>query len=99
MLLELQASLKFDYAYSLNLRSCRWFTPGGLALSIAVALPHTSRRRPARFPYRRCSGYDEILRATIGASHSGEMISVITRATNANIGLKKVGAAIHPYWT
>lgn len=44
-------------------------------------------------------GTDEILGATIVAAHAGDMISEITLAMNGNLGLKTVGAAIHPYPT
>lgn len=44
-------------------------------------------------------GSDEILGATIVASHAGDLISEVTLAMNGKLGLKSVGAAIHPYPT
>ncbi|EMI21318.1 pyridine nucleotide-disulfide oxidoreductase dimerization region [Rhodopirellula maiorica SM1] len=44
-------------------------------------------------------GTDKILGATIVAEHAGDMISEITLAMTAGIGLSKIGAAIHPYPT
>ena len=44
-------------------------------------------------------GTDRIVGATIVAAHAGEMISEITLAMVGKLGLKTVGAAIHPYPT
>jgi pyruvate/2-oxoglutarate dehydrogenase complex dihydrolipoamide dehydrogenase (E3) component len=44
-------------------------------------------------------GRDEILGATIVARHAGEMISEITVAMAARIGLGKLASVIHPYPT
>jgi pyruvate/2-oxoglutarate dehydrogenase complex dihydrolipoamide dehydrogenase (E3) component len=44
-------------------------------------------------------GSDEILGATIVASHAGEMISEITTAIAHKIGLSKMSSVIHPYPT
>jgi pyruvate/2-oxoglutarate dehydrogenase complex dihydrolipoamide dehydrogenase (E3) component len=44
-------------------------------------------------------GSDEILGATIVASHAGEMISEITTAMGNKIGLSKLSSVIHPYPT
>ncbi len=44
-------------------------------------------------------GSDEILGATIVASHAGEMISELTTAMVNNIGLSKLSSVIHPYPT
>jgi pyruvate/2-oxoglutarate dehydrogenase complex dihydrolipoamide dehydrogenase (E3) component len=44
-------------------------------------------------------GRDEILGATIVARHAGEMISEITVAMTARIGLGKLASVIHPYPT
>lgn len=44
-------------------------------------------------------GTDEILGATIVAAHSGDLISELTVAINGKLGLKSIGAAIHPYPT
>jgi pyruvate/2-oxoglutarate dehydrogenase complex dihydrolipoamide dehydrogenase (E3) component len=44
-------------------------------------------------------GSDRILGATLVAEHAGDMISEITLAMTAGIGLSKVGATIHPYPT
>ncbi|MEX0679243.1 MAG: mercuric reductase [Pirellulales bacterium] len=44
-------------------------------------------------------GTDRILGATIVAAHAGDMISEITLAMKHGIGLKKIGATIHPYPT
>lgn len=44
-------------------------------------------------------GSDEILGATVVASHAGEMISEITAAMNAGMGLGKLANVIHPYPT
>ena len=46
----------------------------------------------------RC-GTDEILGATIVASHAGEMISEVTTAIVNKIGLSKLSSVIHPYPT
>jgi len=45
------------------------------------------------------AGSDQILGATIVASHAGEMISEITMAIVHNIGLSKLSTVIHPYPT
>ena len=45
------------------------------------------------------AGTDQILGATIVARHAGEMISEITLAMTAKIGLKTIGSTIHPYPT
>ncbi len=44
-------------------------------------------------------GSDKILGATIVASHAGDMISEISTAMQAKMGLKKLGSVIHPYPT
>ena len=44
-------------------------------------------------------GSDEILGATIVASHAGEMISEITTAIANKIGLSQISSVIHPYPT
>src|SRR5713226_890995 len=44
-------------------------------------------------------GHDEILGATIVARHAGEMISEISVAMAARIGLGKLASVIHPYPT
>jgi pyruvate/2-oxoglutarate dehydrogenase complex dihydrolipoamide dehydrogenase (E3) component len=44
-------------------------------------------------------GTDRILGATIVAAHAGEMISELTLAITAGIGLGKISAVIHPYPT
>jgi pyruvate/2-oxoglutarate dehydrogenase complex dihydrolipoamide dehydrogenase (E3) component len=44
-------------------------------------------------------GSDEILGATIVASHAGEIISEVTTAMVNNIGLSKLSSVIHPYPT
>ena len=44
-------------------------------------------------------GTDQILGATIVARHAGEMISEITLAMVAGIGLEKIATVIHPYPT
>jgi len=44
-------------------------------------------------------GSDQILGATIVAAHAGEMISQITTAMVAKIGLSKLSTVIHPYPT
>lgn len=44
-------------------------------------------------------GTDRILGATIVAAHAGELIGEITLAIKAGIGLRTVGATIHPYPT
>ena len=44
-------------------------------------------------------GTDEILGATIVAAHAGALISELTRAITARLGLKATGATIHPYPT
>lgn len=45
------------------------------------------------------SGTDEILGATIVASHAGEMLSELTLAIHAGIGLATIAGTIHPYPT
>lgn len=42
---------------------------------------------------------DQILGATIVASHAGEMISEITLAIVSGVGLRKLASVIHPYPT
>ncbi len=44
-------------------------------------------------------GNDEILGATIVASHAGDMISELTLAMEKGIGLGKISSVIHPYPT
>ena len=44
-------------------------------------------------------GSDQILGATIVASHAGEMINELTLAITAGIGLKTLATVIHPYPT
>jgi pyruvate/2-oxoglutarate dehydrogenase complex dihydrolipoamide dehydrogenase (E3) component len=44
-------------------------------------------------------GSDEILGATIVARHAGEMISEISVAMAAKLGLGKLASVIHPYPT
>ncbi len=51
----------------------------------------------ARIHLRR--GSDEILGASVVASHAGEMISEITLAMTTGLGLRKIAATIHPYPT
>jgi pyruvate/2-oxoglutarate dehydrogenase complex dihydrolipoamide dehydrogenase (E3) component len=45
------------------------------------------------------SGSDEILGATIVAGHAGEMISEVTLAMVAHLGLGTLANVIHPYPT
>lgn len=45
------------------------------------------------------AGTDRILGATLVARHAGEMISEITLAMTARVGLHKLGKTIHPYPT
>ncbi len=44
-------------------------------------------------------GTDKIVGATIVASHAGDLISELTLAMKAGIGLKTIGSTIHPYPT
>lgn len=44
-------------------------------------------------------GTDEIVGATVVAAHAGDLISEITLAMKAKVGLKAIGATIHPYPT
>ncbi|HEV2086246.1 MAG TPA: mercuric reductase [Gemmatimonadales bacterium] len=44
-------------------------------------------------------GTDRILGATLVAEHAGEMISEISVAMTAGLGLRRIGATIHPYPT
>ena len=44
-------------------------------------------------------GSDEILGATIVASHAGDLISEVTTAMVNKIGLSKLSSTIHPYPT
>lgn len=44
-------------------------------------------------------GTDRILGATIVAAHAGELISEITLAMTHGLGLRQIGATIHPYPT
>jgi pyruvate/2-oxoglutarate dehydrogenase complex dihydrolipoamide dehydrogenase (E3) component len=44
-------------------------------------------------------GTDRILGATIVAEHAGDLISELTLAITAGIGLKKIAGTIHPYPT
>jgi pyruvate/2-oxoglutarate dehydrogenase complex dihydrolipoamide dehydrogenase (E3) component len=44
-------------------------------------------------------GSDQILGATIVGSHAGDMISEITVAMQAGMGLGKLASVIHPYPT
>ncbi len=45
------------------------------------------------------AGTDRIIGATLVAEHAGEMIGELTLAIKAGIGLKTLGATIHPYPT
>ncbi|MBI4323710.1 MAG: mercuric reductase [Chloroflexi bacterium] len=44
-------------------------------------------------------GTDEILGATVVAGHAGDIISELTLAMKGKLGLKTIGATIHPYPT
>ena len=44
-------------------------------------------------------GTDQIIGATIVASHAGEMISQLTTAIVNQVGLNKLSSVIHPYPT
>ncbi|MCC7374180.1 MAG: FAD-dependent oxidoreductase [Verrucomicrobiales bacterium] len=44
-------------------------------------------------------GTDEILGATVVAAHAGELIGELTLAMKGKLGLKTLGATIHPYPT
>ena len=44
-------------------------------------------------------GTDEIVGATVVAAHAGEMIGELTLAMKGGLGLKTLGATIHPYPT
>jgi pyruvate/2-oxoglutarate dehydrogenase complex dihydrolipoamide dehydrogenase (E3) component len=44
-------------------------------------------------------GTDEIVGATIVAAHAGDLIGELTLAIRGNLGLKTIGATIHPYPT
>lgn len=45
------------------------------------------------------AGTDTILGATVVASHAGDLVSEITLAMQAKVGLGAVGRVIHPYPT
>jgi pyruvate/2-oxoglutarate dehydrogenase complex dihydrolipoamide dehydrogenase (E3) component len=45
------------------------------------------------------AGSDTLLGATIVAEHAGELISQVTQAMTAGIGLGKLGETIYPYPT
>ena len=45
------------------------------------------------------AGSDRIVGATIVAAHAGEMISEVTLAMTANLGLRRFSDVIHPYPT
>lgn len=44
-------------------------------------------------------GTDQIVGATIVAAHAGDLISEVTLAMNGKLGLRTLGATIHPYPT
>ncbi len=44
-------------------------------------------------------GTDQILGATVVAAHAGELIGELSLAMKGRLGLKTIGAAIHPYPT
>jgi pyruvate/2-oxoglutarate dehydrogenase complex dihydrolipoamide dehydrogenase (E3) component len=44
-------------------------------------------------------GTDEIVGATVVATHAGELIGELTLAMKGKLGLKTIGATIHPYPT
>jgi pyruvate/2-oxoglutarate dehydrogenase complex dihydrolipoamide dehydrogenase (E3) component len=44
-------------------------------------------------------GTDQILGATVVAENAGDMISELTLAMTAGLGLKKIGSTVHPYPT
>ena len=44
-------------------------------------------------------GTDEIVGATVVAAHAGDLIGELTLAMKGKLGLKMIGAAIHPYPT
>jgi len=44
-------------------------------------------------------GTDEIMGATVVAAHAGDLIGELTLAMKGGLGMKSVGAAIHPYPT
>jgi pyruvate/2-oxoglutarate dehydrogenase complex dihydrolipoamide dehydrogenase (E3) component len=45
------------------------------------------------------AGTDQIVGATVVAAHAGEMIGELSLAMSAKVGLRAIGAAIHPYPT
>ncbi len=45
------------------------------------------------------AGTDKILGATIVASHAGDLISEVTTAMKAGLGLGSIASVIHPYPT
>jgi len=47
----------------------------------------------------RAKGTDQILGATLVATHAGEMISQLTLAIKAGIGLGAIAGTIYPYPT
>jgi pyruvate/2-oxoglutarate dehydrogenase complex dihydrolipoamide dehydrogenase (E3) component len=44
-------------------------------------------------------GTDEIVGATVVAAHAGDLIGELTLAMKGGLGLKTIGATIHPYPT
>ncbi len=46
-----------------------------------------------------CKGTDEIVGATVVATHAGELIGELTLAMKGKLGLKTIGGTIHPYPT
>ena len=44
-------------------------------------------------------GTDQIIGATVVSAHAGDLIGELTLAMKGNLGLKTIGAAIHPYPT
>ena len=66
----------------------------------AEADEHTKALRQKHFvEILVAKGKDKILGATIVAPHAGDMLSEITLAMVANVGLGTIATVIHPYPT
>ena len=78
--------------------------PGYAADTDALAIGANIQARHLPFgtildPIFAFSGSDQIVGATMVASHAGEIISELTTAIKAGVGLGALGDVIHPYPT
>ena len=81
-------------------------TPSSAGIAIdTITMPFTTSTAPARRrggglpPQVLAKGNDRILGATLVAAHAGDMITEMTLAMTASVGLGTLANVIHPYPT